>query len=242
MDNETRPRRFDFDRDRFAFANELVWEYQFDATTGKMNFRPHDPKPEYTHRCFVLARVARQFLYHARFDAQQKLADESTYRRLIHRVLARSPRVPSAANDQVVIPGFANLREFSTMQEKLLKAECGGAWRSYVLRSHWRMVFPISREHQERTAEGLLVALAGNVLPIIHLVNFPSLTINHGMMIFAALETARGHEFLALDPNDHEQPARLSYNRASRTFSLPANRYWAGGDLNIIQIYQSWWM
>ena len=76
MDNEKRPRRFDFDRDRFAFANELVWEYQLDAATGKMNFRPHDPKPDYTHRCFVLARAVRQFLYHARFDAMQKSVKE----------------------------------------------------------------------------------------------------------------------------------------------------------------------
>lgn len=242
MDNETRPRRFDFDRDRFAFANELVWEYQLDAATGKMNFRPHDPKPEYTHRCFVLARAVRQFLYHARFDPAQKQVDEGIYRQLVQGVLARNPRKPCAVADQIVIPGHANLREFSAAHERLLKAEGGGAWRSYVLRSHWRMVFPISREHQQRTADGLLAALAKNSSPIIHLVKFPSLTINHGMMVFAATATSGGHEFLAFDPNDHEHPARLAYDRANRTFSLPANRYWAGGELDLIEIYRSWWM
>ena len=27
-------RRFEFERDAFAFPNELVWEYHFDAATG----------------------------------------------------------------------------------------------------------------------------------------------------------------------------------------------------------------
>lgn len=242
MENETLPRRFDFNRDRFAFANELAWEYLPDAATGKMKFRPREPKPAYTHRCFVLTRVARQFLYHARFEAARKIADDEIYRRLVRQVISRSPRQPCGIKDQVVIPGYASLREFSAVHGTLLKAECGGAWRSYVLRSHWRMVFPISREHQQRTAEELVAALAKNISPIIHLVKFPSLTINHGMMIFASSETSGGYEFLACDPNDPLQPARLAYDRANRTFSLPANRYWAGGELNIIQIYRNWWM
>lgn len=57
------PRRFEFARDSFAFANELVWEYRFDAVTGKTTFSQRVPPPNYAHRCFVLARSARQFLY-----------------------------------------------------------------------------------------------------------------------------------------------------------------------------------
>ena len=33
--SETGARRFEFARDSFAFANELVWEYQMDVATGK---------------------------------------------------------------------------------------------------------------------------------------------------------------------------------------------------------------
>lgn len=242
MDNEKIPRRFDFTRDRFAFANELAWEYFPDAATGKMQFRPREPKPEYSHRCFVLVRVARQFLYHARFDAAQKAADEKTYRQLVRQVLSGSPRQPCATNEQIMIPGYASLREFSAAHAKMLKAVCGRKWRSYVLRSHWRMVFPIYRSHQQRTAAQLLAAMKQGVSPIIHLVKFPALTINHGMILFEAMETKHTVEFSAYDPNDPEQPARLTYDRAKQTFSLPANRYWAGGELDIIGIFQSWWM
>ena len=65
MENEKIPRPFDFSRDRFAFANELVWHYELNPATGRMDFRPREPRPHYTHRCFVMARAARQFLYHA---------------------------------------------------------------------------------------------------------------------------------------------------------------------------------
>ena len=75
------PRRFDFERDAFDFANELVWEYLFDDVTGAVTFRRRQPKPAYTHRCFVLTRAARLFLYHARFELGQPMVDASVCRR-----------------------------------------------------------------------------------------------------------------------------------------------------------------
>ncbi len=236
------PRRFEFSRDAFAFANELVWEYRLDAATGKMNVRRREPKPAYAHRCFVLARAARQFLYHARFDPAHKCAEESECRRLVREVLSRSHRKPSGAAGLIVFPGYASLREFSRAKEQLLKSECGGAWRSYVLRSHWRMIFPISRAHQERLAARLHAEIQKGIASIVHLVKFPSLTINHGMILFDVAETEGGLEFSAYDPNDPSQPARLVFDRTAKTFSLPPNRYWAGGGLNVIEIYRSWWI
>jgi hypothetical protein len=240
--NEARPRRFEFALDTFAFENEIYWEYHFDDVTGKTSFSKREPKPDYAHRCFVLTRAARQFLYHARFEPEQKAAEEETYRCLIHEVVARNPRTPCSSPQKVVIPGHASLREFSAKHPALLKAGCGGAWRSYALRSHWRMVFPISRAHQARTAASLNAALQQNVPPIIHLVKFPALTINHGMILFDVSETGQGLAFQAYDPNNPQQPVPLRFDSASSQFSLPANRYWAGGALDNIEIYRSWLM
>lgn len=236
------PRRFDFESDAFAFANELVWEYQFDTATGKTTFRRREPKPLYAHHCFVLTLAARRFLYHARFEADRPVADDETCRRLVREVISRNPRTPCAPGQEVVFPGYANLREFSAARERLLKAECGGAWRSYVLRSHWRMILPITRAHQTRTAAQLFAALKQNISPIVHLVCFPSLTINHGMVVFDGVEAGRGFEFQAYDPNDPKRPSHLTFDRAAQTFFLPANHYWAGGSLNIIQIYRNWFL
>jgi hypothetical protein len=235
-------RRFEFARDTFAFANELLWNYQFDSATGKTVFRRREPKPAYTHRCFVLARAARQFFCHARFDAAQNPAGDDACRQLIRQVVSRNPRASCPDEKQIVIPGYAGLREFSRAREPLFKAECGGAWQSYFLRSHWRMIFPIPRAHQARTAAQLSAALEQNRAPIIHLVAFPSLTINHGMVLFGAVQTATGVEFQAYDPNNPEQQVQLTFERASRTFFLPANSYWPGGKLNIIEIYRTWFL
>jgi hypothetical protein len=237
------PPRFEFDRDTFAFANQLHWAYHFDPATGRTTFRRRRPAPTYAHRCFVLIRAARQFLYHARF-APELPAPTATeeYRRAIRAVMARSPRVPCAPERRVVFPGFAHLREFSRAHEALLQAHCGGAWQSYVLRSHWRMVFPISRAHQARTADGLLAEIRRGVAPLIHLVRFPQLTINHGMVLFAATETDGAIRFQAYDPNEPARPAEITFARGPRVFSLPANEYWAGGELDVIEIYRGWLM
>src|SRR5258706_6474667 len=42
-------RHFIFHQDSFAYANELVWRYDFDPATGKMTHVPQQPKPDYTH-------------------------------------------------------------------------------------------------------------------------------------------------------------------------------------------------
>jgi hypothetical protein len=233
-------RRFEFARDSFAFANELVWIYQLDAATGRRVLAPRNPKPEYAHRCFALARIARQFFYHARFDVDQPAAGEEIYRQRVRAVIARNPRIPCAPAARITIPGFAGLREFSRAHEKLVKAECGGAWRSYFLRSHWRMITPFSRVHQARTARSLAALLQRNRLPILHLVKFPSLTINHCIVLFDATETAGGWEFESYDPNNAESAEQLSFDRATRTFFLAPNACWPGGALNVSHICRSW--
>jgi hypothetical protein len=239
---EDGPRRFDFTRDSFAFENETFWEYHFDVAAGNTSFSRREPKPSYAHRCFVLTRAARQFFFHARFDKTQKPDDDHDCCRRIRAVMTRNVRAPAEPGKEIVIPGYVDLREFSRAREPLLKAECGGAWRSYVLRSHWRMVFPISRAHQARTAASLDSALKRNMPPIIHLVKFPSLTINHSMMLFATAETGPGLEFQAYDPNNPAQTVRLSFDHETKTFHLPPNRYWAGGEVDIIEIYRNWLM
>jgi hypothetical protein len=235
----TPPRRFEFDRDTFAFANELVCEYRLDPVTQKMVSRKNDPRPTYAHRCFVLVRSARQFFYHAQFDATRPVADEKTYRRLVREVVARNPRKVSAEAKRVVVPGYDSLRAFSQAQPAVLKANCGGAWQSYVLRSHRRMILPVSRRHQEHMAAQFVGSLPVRQAVIVHLFRFPQLTINHGIVLYEMAETATGLRFTVYDPNQPDQPTELNYHRADRTFYFPRNHYWAGGQVNVVEVYCS---
>jgi hypothetical protein len=228
-------RPFLFKHDTFAYANELIWEYHFDPATGEATHHHRKPPPDYTHHCFAVARSAKQFFLHAKFDASQPVAEEAVYRRLIREVISRSAR--SASNHKVIVPGFASLYDFSQAHEELLKEECGGAWQSYFQRGHWRMIFPFSRAHQEKLASRLVESLKENCPPVVHVVRFPSLSINHAVVVFEAAESENEIRFGVYDPNVPEHPASLTFDRATRTFHFPANCYFIGGRVDVYEIY-----
>jgi hypothetical protein len=237
---ETVTRRpFNFQTDTFAFPNDLIWEYRFDEN-GKWVSKPRLPKPDYTHHCFVVARSARQFFEHARFDPQAPVSDASTYRRLIQKVLSTSPSHDVADSARVVIPGYADLRSFSQAQESLLKEQCGGAWHSYLQHGHWRLIMPFSRSHQEQMSQQLLEAIKQNHPPVAHLVRFPQLTINHAVVLFDAVETEHDIQFTAYDPNNPRKPVPLTFDRSTRTFQFPANDYFPGGRVDVYEVYLNW--
>jgi hypothetical protein len=230
-------RPFLFERDTFTFANELVWQYRFDPATGAMSTFRSDSPPAYSHRCFVMVRSARQFFYHARFEPALPLAEPQTYQRLIRQVVSRSPRKPSREGEKVVFPGYDCLRSFSLAREPLLKACLGGPLESYFVRSHWRMVAPTGRRHQERMAQQLRRALCEGRAPIVHLYRFPRITINHGIVLFGSTESDGDIQFQVYDPNIPARPLELIYQRAARTFCFPRTNYWAGGALNVFEMY-----
>ncbi|HET7624362.1 MAG TPA: hypothetical protein VFM25_03780 [Verrucomicrobiae bacterium] len=232
-------RPFDFQKDTFAFANELVWEYHFDEN-GKWVHQRREPEPDYTHHCFVVARSARQFFQNAKFDPSLPMADDATYRKLIRKVVSVDPARALPDEKKIIIPGYADLREFSEARENDLKAECGGAWESYFQRGHWRMIFPFSRAHQAATAKRLVADLEQNRPPVVHVVRFPQLTINHAILLFDAEETPTNIVFSVYDPNKPDSPKSLVFDRASRTFTFAGNDYWPGGRLDVYEVYRSW--
>ncbi len=235
-----RLRPFRFERDTFAFANELIWQYRFDPATGAtITFRTQPP-PAYAHRCFVMVRAARQFLYHARFEPGMPATETDACRSQIREIVSRSPRKPCPEAERVVVAGYGGLRSLSQTQGALLKNECGGAWRSYTLRSHWRMVFPVSRRQQERMARQLVRAFQENPAPIVHLFRFPQLTINHGLVLFGFAEADASIQFQAYDPNIPAHPVELVYHREDRTFYFARTHYWPGGKVNVIEVYRGW--
>ena len=65
---EQRVPRFQFERDTFAYANELVFNYQNGVHVADTN-APNRER-SYTRRCFIMAAGVVQFWKHARFDPQ----------------------------------------------------------------------------------------------------------------------------------------------------------------------------
>jgi hypothetical protein len=234
----TASRQFHFPSDTLSFANQLVWEYELDPKTGRVVEHPRVPKPSYTLHCFSVARTARQFFDHACFDPTEPKASSASYRYLVHAVLSRGRFGPRYDREKLVIPGYASLRAFSEENEALLKAEIGGAWQSFLQRGNWRMIFPFGRRHQARTADELLHCLEHGVPPLVHLVCFPALTLNHFMLVFDSRKTDEGIEFSAYDPNDPLHPVTLTYQSSAREFWLDRTAYFLGGRVDVYQVYR----
>lgn len=233
-------RRFQFERDTFAFAHELVWKYHFDPLSGTMTTFKADPPPTYYHRCFVMVRSTRQFFHHARFEPQLPPVNSQAYRKLIREVVSRNPREACAEPERLVVPGYDGLRSFSRAHEPLLKSECGAAWESYFLRSHWRMVFPVSGRHQEAIAHQLKRSIPKRGVSLVHLFRFPHITINHGIVLFGVAESKQHIEFEAYDPNLPAHPVHLVFDCHRRAFTFAPNCYWGGGVLSVIEIFCEW--
>ena len=234
---ESPARRFQFERDTFAFHHELVWKYHFNPATGAMTTYKADPPPTYYHRCFVLVRATRLFFDYARFAPVMLPVDTEMYRKLVHRIISRNPRRAAVESERVIIPGFDCLRSFSQAHEDALKAECGAAWESYFLRSHWRMIFPVPGWFQEKMAEKLKRSLAKRGIALVHLFRFPRITINHGIVLYRFAETGEKIEFTAYDPNIPEHPVTLVYETKRRVFTFAPNIYWGGGVLSVMEIF-----
>lgn len=217
----------------FGFANGLLWDYDGGQPRGRRRAAPDD----LTHRCVLMARAARQFHYAARFDASLPRLSREDYALRVERVLASDPRREEPVEDPVVVPGFANLRSFSSAYEGLLRDRTASGTAAYMQRGNWRMIVPFSAGHQRRTAEGLLASLAQGHPPIVHLVNFPDIDVNHVVLVFAAESDATRVRFSSYDPNQPGKRVWLSYDRELARFELEKTPYFPGGPLKAYEIY-----
>ena len=230
---------FRFKEDTFAFANELNWSYRFDDQ-GKWTTVKNEPAPDYSLHCFVLARAARQFFMHAQFQPAETALSDFELARRIHQIINRSSVAPSPAAKRIILPAFANLRELSMAKESILKKEAGGAWHSYVQRGHWRMIFPFSSTSQQDTAERCLTELRRNHPPILHLLRFPELSINHAVLLFGWKEVGNEIVFDVYDPNAPDKPSTLQFDKVESKFQFPRNNYFPGGEVKAYEVYRNW--
>jgi len=227
--------RFAFPDDAFAFANITVWEYDVDAASGSIMWRPRQPPPDFSLRCGTMARLARQFWANARFDPSAPAADAATYERLVGELIDSDPRRP--ARTPVVIPGYPNLHAFSAAHRELLVRAMAGPWQSYLQRGNWRMIFPFTPSQQRAQAEQLLVDLARGWPPVVHVLRYPRTTINHMVLVYDAEETTTEIQFHAYDPNDAEKTILLTWDRAARLFSYSTTPYFPGGSVKAYEVY-----
>jgi hypothetical protein len=214
-----------------------VWAYDVDAATGHTAWRRREPPPAFALRCGNMARAARQFHLQARFAPDRPAPDDATLTALVQQVLRRDPRDETPASDPVLIPAYDGLRSLSAAHADLFKAALGGAWRSYMQRGNWRMIFPFAPAQQRAEAERLAAALRRGETPILHVLRFPALTLNHMVLLYGVEETPEELRFAAYDPNDAAAPIVVRWDRGARTFVYPRTVYFAGGPVRGYGVY-----
>jgi hypothetical protein len=231
--------QLEFPRDTLAITNETRWVYGQDPATGKQVHVVRDPPPTYSLRCFVLARTVKLFHAHAEFAPLLPVLDEAGYRARIREVLRRSPRRASDSGKRVVIPGYDGLHGFSAAWPKLFQEESGAAWESYVQRGHWRMIFPFSRRNQRREAAALAEGVRDGRSPVVHVVDFPGLRINHALVLLAVAESGSDYQFQVYDPNTPGRTVELRFDGSRGQFVLAPVPYFIGGDVAVYEVYCS---
>lgn len=197
---------FAFGTDTFAFPNEI-------------RARNPDRDDLYANYCFVLARGLRQFHAFARFDPAAPRLTPAEYVGRVRAVGAHAPWEPPApAGDRVVIPGYANLRDFSRGQEAAVKEGLGGRFWTLVHWTNWRVTFPVTRGHQATVAAEVMAELDAGRLVQLLVTNWPKPELNHTVIAYESRPTAGGVEFLIWDPNNPDGPGIMTWDAKARSF------------------------
>ena len=232
---------FDFARDTFAFANETIFEYQ----AGVAYQRPsapggHEPK-RFTSHCFVMSRGVVQFKNFARFEPKLNPPDDSELARRLRVISHQHPwEAPWPKDRRIVIPGYRDLRELSEKRTRVVQKSIGLGWPTYFRLGNWRMASLYSRGYQAIEQAEMEDALRRGEFFVAYLTSFPSLSINHAVLVYGHRRPSRDRDtvrYWVYDPNHSEKPRELDYSLGKEEFSFEKDWDFAGGFVRVYHVY-----
>jgi hypothetical protein len=230
-------RRFCLETDCFAFANDSFWNH----VKGEVRQAEREPAAarRYTRHCFVMVRAALQFWKFARFDSTAPPVPNGELAQRIRRVCGRPvwlPPLPSG--ERVVFPGFKNLRETSASAAGLFQDHIGAAWPVYLRVGNFPVCLPVSGRRKARLNEEILQDLQAGYPTILWLYNFPSLDINHTVLVYKAIPEGNRIRYHGYDPNYIDAPKELQFDPVTRRFTFEPTFYFKGGPVTPRAIYR----
>jgi hypothetical protein len=232
------PRAFRYDTDTFSFANETVWNY-VNGSVQADSPKEQAQKRDYTRRCFVVTRAAVQFWKFARFDPNAKPLSKDQLADRIRDITARDVWLAPLPRDQrIVIPGYASLREISAADPSIFQANIGLGWPVYFRAGNMPIVAPVYRETEARLNDEIYRDLQSNYPTLVWLYNFPSLNMNHVVVVYAGEHDGAKYHYRVYDPNYTSGPKKLEYDTATRTFSYQSTFYFKGGTVQARAVYR----
>jgi hypothetical protein len=236
---------FRFDRDTLAFANSTVFEYREGVAQLRRNERRQEKSSRYTRRCFVMSRTAIQFHKFARFDPKGASLNDEELARRVRKVTRQSPwHDPLPDTQRIVFPGCRHLRELSKTRGRVLQENIGLGWPTYLRVGNFRMFFNHGVKYQEQTHQELDATLAGGQLFVAYLSDYPTLHINHSVLVYARkppTSNGRSESYLCYDPNHPDAPRELIWFPATRVFNYQKDEEFVGGYTRVYHVYGKPW-
>ncbi len=221
---------FDFQRDVFDFANDVNLPRQQGASLVKSRLH---------HRCEGMSRAWQQFWNGVRFEEGARLDPAEEQRRVVQILRRPVWKPPLGRNERQVLPGYEGLRAFSRIHVAWLPWLFDTLLRTHLRLGVQRMVYPFTRQGQQRQALLTLQNLTAGEPVVLHCSRFPIISINHFVVCFSASDTGPILELKAYDPNRPTAPIMLTYDKARRQFSYPKTHYFNGGPVHVNRAYRS---
>ena len=160
----------------------------------------------------------------------------------IRAVTGRSVWLPALDPEQrIVFPGYKNLREISQANAGLFQANIGLGWPVYFRVGNMPIILPVSSSTEARLNQEITHDLAKNDPSILWLYRFPSLKINHVVVVYAGKQEGSLYRYTVYDPNYADGPKELRFDASTRTFSYQPTFYFKGGDVTARAIYRGTW-
>jgi hypothetical protein len=143
-------------------------------------------------------------------------------------------------NQQIVFPGYKDLKEMSMARRELVQLNIGHGWPSYFRISNVRMMFQDGTGYQDQTHDRLNAALARGELFVAFLTTCPRLSINHSVLVYQRKSSSPNpgvEHYLVYDPNHPESPRQLTWSPRDRAFSYQKDWDFIGGFVRVYQVY-----
>jgi len=232
------PRPLTYPDDTFAFKNETVWNYVGGSIQPE---KDKEHVRDYTRRCFVLSRSIVQFWKFARFEPNARPLAAAELAKRIRQVSERSVWLPALApKDRIVIPGYHNLHEASDKMRYVFQANIGRGWPIYFRAGNMPIAFWVTRALEDRLNGEIYHDLQMNTPTILWVYRFPSLKMNHVVVVYEGTHDSRGYHYHVYDPNYRDRFSHLDYDPRTRTFRYEPVYFFKGGPVTVRSIYRGW--